>query len=482
VDKLPKAQAVRYDDHTVRSVWSIPLEVVREDDQYWYYKVYRPPEVAPPPIHTAPTAAELEAIEASYQVHIPTGRPLAFRDFGQGLPSAGQWRDGFAIADMNGDGHLDIVHGPARKSMGYPAVFLGDGAGHWSRWKGLEFPPLAYDYGDVQVADLDGDGQLDLVLAVHLHGLIALLGDGKGHFKDGGKGLDFSPPGPPGFSSRAIALLDWNHDGRTDILALGEGPRLMPGSAGGGNVLDGGSAGAVLYLNHGALGWERKDQGTGARENFGSSLALGDFDGDGRLDFAEGSGFLGRQDIVHLAQADGSWRAESVPALRPMSYVNSVAARDLDGDGRAELAVGYQSFEGSVWRSGVDLFHRSAAGVWTRTALAVERTTVGVVSLAFGDVDGDAVPDLAALTGDGAVWLFRGLGAGAFERVSQAIPPHPDRCRGARVEIADLTGDGQGEVIASFADEHDSDPSGTDRQCPTQGGIRAWKLDAAGAR
>jgi len=56
------------------------------------------------------------------------------------------------VADMNGDGHLDIVHGPARKQSGPPVIFLGDGQGSWTQWKEARFPSLAYDYGDVEVA------------------------------------------------------------------------------------------------------------------------------------------------------------------------------------------------------------------------------------------------------------------------------------------------------------------------------------------
>src|SRR5258707_1200039 len=43
---------------------------------------------------------------------------LTFQPFGAGLPTSGQWREGFRLADLNGDGQLDLVHGPARKQPG----------------------------------------------------------------------------------------------------------------------------------------------------------------------------------------------------------------------------------------------------------------------------------------------------------------------------------------------------------------------------
>jgi hypothetical protein len=148
------------------------------------------------------------------------------------LPTSGQWRQGFSITDINGNGHLDIVHGPARKTLSPPAIFLGDGKGVWTRWEDAHFPALPFDYGDAQVGDLNGDGQPDLVLGVHLRGMLALRNDGNGNFAEARSGIGFA--GDAGqeavFSSQAIQLVDWNNDGRLDILALSEGPQ--PGRSG----------------------------------------------------------------------------------------------------------------------------------------------------------------------------------------------------------------------------------------------------------
>lgn len=144
LERLPKAQGRRQADGTVRNAWGITLQVEREDDEYFYYKVFRPPPgtpTGPGVVQHEPTAAERAAVTASYAVAVREASHFGFAPFGSGLPTRGQWRQGFAIADMNGDGSPDIVHGPPRKRPGTPYVFLGDGAGHWRVWADAKFPP-----------------------------------------------------------------------------------------------------------------------------------------------------------------------------------------------------------------------------------------------------------------------------------------------------------------------------------------------------
>jgi hypothetical protein len=489
VDKMRKAEGQyrRIDDHTVRTVWGVPIDVVREDDHYFYYKVYKlDPNVKSVNANPAPTPEQLEKVAASYKVDTPESHRLRFEDFGKGLPKSGQWREGFVLADMNGDGHLDIVHGPPRKGLSPPVIFLGDGKGTWRRWTEAHFAPFAYDYGDVAVADLNGDGHLDLVLAMHLKGFTALLGDGKGNFTTRwDKGLDYLEPGKGAdesavYTSKAIAIVNWNHDKRPDILALGEGPRLNIAAArggGGGGLAATTSYGPVLYLNQGDGSWKRKDQGTGHEQVFGDSVVVADFNGDGLPDFAVSSGIMGRRDLVNLARPDGGWDKVEID-VRPGSYVRAVAAGDFDHDGRADLAVGYIAYEGATWRTGIDIFYSRPGNKWERRALAVKEGREGVSALAVGDLDGDGNLDLVALTGDGNTWVFLGDGKGFFTRETATIPAYGPGCAGSRVRLADLDGDGKDEIVASWAGEYS--PMYAPEACRTEGGITAWHVVPAG--
>jgi len=464
VARTPKKMAARIDRNTVRDFWGFPLDVVREDGAFYFYKVYRP-VAAPKPAPVERISPQQEQrIRDSYRVDVRPSARLRFTPFGRGLPSSGQWRDGFAIADMNGDGHPDIVFGPPRKAPGaVPVIFLGDGQGAWSRWRETKFPPLAYDYGDVQVGDFNGDGRLDLAFAVHLRGLIVLLGDGKGGFTDASEGLDFALGGKTAFSSTSLQLVDWSGDGRLDILALGEGPGLM-----GGHLIHA-SRGVSLYRNLGNGKWERHALRT-PNQLFGESIVTGDFTGDGRPGFATSTSVMDRDDIVNQWKPNNGWQAVAVSQVRPMAYVWSVAAADFDGDGRADLAVAYTSFELETWRSGVDVLLSRPGGHWDRRTLLAAETRKGPVAPATGDLEGNGHKDLVALTATGETVVYLGNGKGSFTRENTSPRAFPGACRGAHVELADLDGDGKDELVASFSDEHDQYG-----HCPSDGGLIAWK-------
>jgi FG-GAP-like repeat/FG-GAP repeat len=284
------------------------------------------------------------------------GPAVRFARFDSGLPTSGQWREGFRIADMNGDGYLDIVHGPARKQPGPPVIFLGDGKGSWTQWKEARFPALAYDYGDVEVADFNGDGHLDIALAVHLHGFFVLAGDGHGRFSDASAGLEGN------FSSRAIRVADWNGDGRPDLIAVSEGP----GPASSQSPAD--RDGVVVFLNQGTQGW-RKSERSLSKGIYSDTIALGDFDGDGHLDIATGSSVIDRKDLVNLWRANGIAIPLVVKLPGIHQFVQTVTAGDFDHDGKDDLAVAYLTLENDIWYSALDLFFSRAGETWERRSL-----------------------------------------------------------------------------------------------------------------
>lgn len=471
---------LRINEHQVRLPGGMTIDLAGEDAEFFLGKIYRVDNITPQTTarKPEPTPAELAAKEAEYRVDTVPSDRLRLLPIGAGLPTRGQWRNGFDLADVNLDGKLDIVHGGVRRQLrATPHIFLGDGKGGFKIWEQARYPQLPYDYGDIVVGDFNKDKKPDLAIAVHLRGMIALEGDGKGNFKLAGEGLGFEAgalqPGQVSqFSSRAVQTLDWDGDGRDEILALAEGPMGSFSAQKGTTNRIQQSYGVALYRQGADGAWQALPQGKTHPELFGDSLVTGDFDGDGRVDFAAGSNSRGNAALVHLHQADGSWSYVWVDTLRPRSFARVVAAGDLDGDKKDELLVGYQSAEYSVWRSGVDVYKLGPDGKFTRQGVYVEPGNKGVFSLATGDLDGDGKVDIAAGTGDGRIFVFLNDGKGGFTQEDTAALAGEATCRVYDLGIADFDKDKRGDLVAALAGE----------ECPEQGRLVAWRATPAGKR
>ncbi len=460
----------------------IKIDVVDADEDWFYMKAYRVPESDPTPPQKGPTAEELAAIAAEYQVSLPESDLLQFVAFDRGLPATGQWRNGFVMADMNGDQRPDIVHCPPRKGSSTPVIFLNDGIGGWRHWREARFP-REYDYGDIAVGDFNGDGHNDLVLAIHLRGMRVLIGDGKGTFTEWSEGVDYQLPGQGGktdnFSSRAVVTVDWNRDGKLDVLALGEGPRAGNPNAEerkqkGLGAIAFVADGAVLYLNQGDGSWVKVDQGSGIDKIFGDDIDAGDLNGDGLVDFATSSNRMGRLDLVNVAKEDGIWEAQRVDLVRRNAYIRSVSVADFNKDGRNDLAVAYLSYSVDGWRNGLDILYAEQDGSWRRQGLFARPERVALYSIDHGDLNGDGWLDLVAVDGDGGVQVFVADGKGGFtNEKAPEIHQLRGRCRGYRVKLEDLDGDSKDDVVINYADEGSAmfDP----QRCLNGGGLVAIK-------
>ena len=148
-------------------------------------------------------------------------------------------------------------------------------------------------------------------------------------FEDASTALPFSMRSDEHvFSSRAIALADCNGDARLDIVALGEGPRLGAMTQADGVSGDGARRASCRHAD-GAWTAKRDEGSVGL---FGGPVATGDIDGDGRLDLAIASGTLGDSRLWYRGGEGCTWTAEAVDAMRPRSYITSIAVADVDGD------------------------------------------------------------------------------------------------------------------------------------------------------
>lgn len=482
VVKLPKGIEGRHHmwigESRVQVSHGLRFDVVRHDETHLWVKAYEPSHKLAPPKPDKPLfdAETRERVAVNYETEAGQVDSVQFFPFDSGLPRRGQWRNGFDVADMNDDGHLDIVFGPARKSSPRPNIFLGNSAGRWVPWK-ARFPSFPYDYGTAAVADFNGDGHPDIVFGMHLRGLLVLIGDSKGLFRPWSEGIGLEVPGQGGdgstFSSTAIAPVDWDGDGDQDFIALGEGPKgVRVIMEEGGNLQT--ANGPILFVNQGDGSWEHRGLASRA---FGSSISVGDFNGDGQHDFLTSNNSKSHN-ILNLGEKDGLWQTEYMTALRKGAFPYAVAGSDLNGDQQDEILVGYMNVEEGVWRSGLDVFYGDKNGDWVRRTLYAEEGRFGVYAMATGDINGDGRVDIGMVNGRAEVKFFLGNEEGFFdEDVSRKgeLSAPVDGCRGYFMRLVDVNGDGLDEAIIALSGERTGLPGILDKPgCGGGGSIRAW--------
>jgi hypothetical protein len=132
---------------------------------------------------------------------------------------------------------------------------------------------------------------------------------------------------------------------------------------------------------------------------------------------------------------------------------------------------------------GVDVFFGGAAGFERRTLAAREGNDV-MAAVAAGDLDGDGKTDVAAFPTAAEAWIFLSSGGREFARETTSaaeLALSEDGCSGYTARIADVDGEGRAEIVATFA----GDPGARDlfgqpppKPCRSGGSVRVWKVSS----
>lgn len=297
-----------------------------------------------------------------------------------------------AVADFNGDGKPDLL----QLGTGSIQVLLGNGDGTFQA-------PVVTNIGAsltvVGAADLNGDGKADVV-GIYNNTLLVFLATGGGSFA---AGVPYALGTIQYVSTALIESGDFNGDGKIDIALI------VAGAPGEEVVLLGNGDGTLQSTLH-------ISTGVTSPTPTPPPTALGDFNGDGKLDIATleiGStpGPTAGTVFLLLGNGDGTFQTPADAFHFQYSGLGGgetefadLAAADLNKDGKLDLVVTADV---------IGIYLGSGNGTFSSSPNNYEPLAIGGLQLAIADFNLDGNPDIAF---DGQILV--GNGNGTF----QAIP------------------------------------------------------------
>jgi hypothetical protein len=244
-----------------------------------------------------------------------------------------------AVGDFNGDGNQDLA--VVNEGSNNVSILFGDGAGHFSA-----ATTFAVGTQPVSVAagDFNGDGKQDLAVANYYSANVSiLLGDGAGHFS---AATNFVVGGGP----LSVAVGDFNGDGKQDLAfanAVTNNASILLGDGAG-------HFGAPIYF------------GVGTNGGNPSSVAVGDFNGDGKQDLAVPAANYASQNVTILLRDCTAPTPTPTPSVTPLPTTHfAVSAPEY-------VAQGFSFY---FWVTAKDQFNNTVTGYlgtvhFTSTGLA----------------------------------------------------------------------------------------------------------------
>ena len=293
-----------------------------------------------------------------------------------------------AVGDLNGDGKPDLA---IANGDGTVTVLLGNGAGGFA---GAPGSPFAAGSGasSVAVGDFNGDGKPDLAIADYNgNNVTVLLGDGTGRFTAAP-----SSPFPAGSQPICVAVGDFNGEGKPDLA-----------------IANYNSNNVTVLLGDGAGGFTAAPGSPFPAGSQPYSVAVGDFNGDGKPDLAVANVASGDVTVL-LGNGAGGFTAASGSPFAVGSYPESVAVGDFNADGKLDIAVAGVGLYQSTGMN-VTVLLGDGTGGFTAVQGGPAETGSSPTALVVADFNEDGLPDLAVINPvTGTVAVLLGNGTGGF--------------------------------------------------------------------
>ncbi len=312
------------------------------------------------------------------------------------------------LGDLDGDGDLDMVlanpmHNPAQ-------VWLNDDHGGF-----VDTGQQLTEFGHgVALADFDADGDLDAFITCHQSSLTSLvyLNDGTGMFSGSDQAFDDAR-----WSGVEVHLLDLNGDGHLDVHVAYYSDAGVPDH---------------IYLNDGQAVFS--DSGLLLDED---TLAWGDLDGDGDVDYFGknwGEGY-----VVELNDGQGGFTAGWQMADTQVT-LGGIGLADFDGDGDLDALVanGFRETGSQPGR----LFWNDGFGQFSDSGELFNHTMGADLAVGDLDLDGDLDAVIANMDRPNEVWLYQD---GTF--IDSGLRLGQDDEMSSMPMLGDLDGDGDLDIV-----------------------------------
>jgi len=319
-------------------------------------------------------------------------------------------------ADLDGDGDMDVLSASFNDDKIY--WYENNGAGSF----GAQQVNITDADGasSVYAADLDGDGDMDVLSASYNINKITWYEnmDGAGSF-GADQGITFWA-----YGANSVHAADLDGDGDIDVLSASENDDKI-----------------AWYQNNGAGSFGVQQVITTAA-NGAESVYAADMDGDGDMDVLSASR---DDDKIAWYKNDGAGVFTIQPAITETADgARSVYAADLDGDGDMDVLSASGNDAKVAWYENTD----GAGSFGVQQNITTE--AIGAQSVYTADLDGDGDMDVLSVFGAKIAWYMND-GAGVFT----AQPAITEAASWARsVYAADLDGDGNMDVLS--ASENDN--------------------------